>query len=289
MNRRHAIGLLSGAGAAILARRLPRALAAQAAPADPFRERIDFAAAHNLASLPLPDVVASIGRTFLDTPYVGGTLDVVDPERCVINFAGLDCVTFFELSLDLARIVKKKLAGYDDLVREVTFTRYRQGMLTDFTSRLHYTVDWFYDNERKGVVRNVTRELGGVPFRKRIDFMSTHPDRYRQLRAHPKFVRAIKEFETAINSRPMFYIPRDGIAAAQAGLRTGDIIGITTTIEGIDCSHTGIIVVENSVPRFMHASSAKGKVIIADGSVNDYVQGVSKDTGIMVVRPQEVA
>jgi len=38
----------------------------------------------------------------------------------------------------------------------------------------------------------------------------------------------------------MQFLPKAKIAAAQLRLRTGDIVGVTTTIDGLDCGHSGL-------------------------------------------------
>jgi hypothetical protein len=82
----------------------------------------------------------------------------------------------------------------------------------------------------------------------------------------------------------------DGMRPARRGLRLGrgDIIGITTTIKGIDCSHTGMCYRHSDGSlRLLHASLTEKKVIL-DRTLSEYLASVSKHTGIMVARPVEV-
>lgn len=67
-----------------------------------------------------------------------------------MNLTGLDCVTFFENVLDMARIFRQGKYEFDDLLAAVTHTRYRGGKLDGYLSRLHYTADWIHDNVAKG-------------------------------------------------------------------------------------------------------------------------------------------
>jgi hypothetical protein len=184
-----------------------------------------------------------------------------------------------------------KLGGStpEDMLRQVTFTRYRDGHVTDYTSRLHYTTDWFYDNERKKVVDLITKELPGAErFTRTVNFMSTHPDSYRQLKANPSFVPVIADIEHRINSREMYFIPKAKVRAVEPELQTGDILGITTTINGIDCSHTGMCYRDKKgTLRYLHASSTKKEVTL-DDELSVYLDSVTKHTGIMVARPLEV-
>ena len=253
-----------------------------------FKRLAGLAAERGWRKMPIGEMMGAIGLELRGTPYVGATLELYeDREVCSVNLLGLDCVTFFENALDFARMVKEgKGISPETLLEHVTYTRYRNGKLGDYTSRLHYTTDWFHDNQQKRVVEVITKELPGAErFTRKIDFMSNHPDSYKQLKANPKLVPTIAEVERQLNARTMYYIPKDKVAAAEPKLRTGDIIGITTTINGIDCSHTGLCYRdEKETLRFLHASLDKKEVTL-DDQLSKYLARVSKHTGIMVARP----
>src|SRR6185295_5642146 len=141
---------------------------------DIFTRIIDKARSEKWKTLPIGELIGKIAMELKDTPYVGFTLEVSkDVERCVVNLTGLDCVTFFEDSLCLARMIKRGKHSPEGLVKEVQLTRYRGGEMGDFTSRLHYTTDWFVDNAAKGVVKILTPELPGAePFTQKVGIMT---------------------------------------------------------------------------------------------------------------------
>src|ERR1700722_748238 len=57
--------------------------------------------------LAMGDLIGTVGSLFLDTPYVSYTLDhLPDREVCIVNLQELDCVTFVETTLALARLIK---------------------------------------------------------------------------------------------------------------------------------------------------------------------------------------
>jgi len=239
---------------------------------------------------PIGDRIGAVGMALRQTPYVDATLELyADREVCSVNLRGLDCVTFFESALAFARMLKRGGRTPEALLAEVTFTRYRGGRLTDYASRLHYTSDWLFDNDRKGVARLITGELpGAARFSKRVSYMSTHPEAYRQLRASPDLVRKIARVEAEINAREMDYVPKEKVADAEPLLQTGDIVGVTTTLDGLDCAHTGLCYRDEAgVLRFLHASTTR-KAVILDGALATYLARVSTHTGIMVARPLEV-
>ncbi len=237
--------------------------------------------------LPIGERMKHIGLELLDTPYVGWTLER-DPDRefpfCTLE--GLDCVTFFESTFNLARILPRKDPKPEDLVEAIRQTRYRGSKVDGYLSRLHYTSEWMADNVRKGFVTDLTKSLpGNEPFDKPIDFMTRHREVYVQLKKHPELMPAIGEMERRVTSMPKRYIPKERIAGIEDRLRSGDIVGITTDTPGMDCSHTGLIMVLEGRARFVHASSVDMKVIIGP-TISEYVAGRKGATGVMFVRPR---
>lgn len=286
----------------------PPRLAAAARPAVTLEDLLARASAARWDTLAIGERIARFGRALEGTPYLDGTLEAPGPEACRVTTAGFDCVTFMELCLDLARVTgpagpgaasggagvdraeRTAAATPDDVRAAVTFTRYRGGRLADYTSRLHYTSEWIADNVAKGVVEDVTASLGGADCAAAVNFMSRHPDAYAALEAHPAFVDSMRRIEEGVSALPRRCIPSDRVAAAEAGFRTGDLVAIATSVEGLDYAHTGIIVRDaEGVPRFMHASSKHGRVVL-DGRLSEYLAGAPRSfTGVTVVRPRELA
>jgi len=259
---------------------------------DVFTRIVDKSSAENWHALPIGQLIGKIAMEFKGTPYVGFTLEVSkNSEYCVVNLNGLDCVTFFEDSLCMARMIKKGKKSPEDLISEVQITRYRGGKIGDFTTRLHYTTDWFVDNQQKGVVKILTPELPGAePFTQKVGIMSDHPEHYRQLVAHPEFLPVIRLTEDKINARSLKYLPMDKLKAAEPLLQTGDIIGVTTTEEGIDIAHTGLCIKDQKgVVHFMDASSSRRNMKVTfETEISRCLNWSDELTGVMFARPLEV-
>lgn len=253
------------------------------------KKKFDIAISLGLQHQPVGDVVVEVGKTFLGTEYVANALEAPGDEHLVINMRGLDCVSFYENALVLARCLKKGKTMFEDYKTELQFIRYRDGVINGYPSRLHYTSDYFYDNDKKGVWKLMSKEIGGVPFKKKLNFMSTHPDSYRQIRENPDFKKVIEGQEQEISKRDTYYVPKTKIAEISKFIQNGDILGMTTDIDGIDTSHTGIALRVNGEVHLMHAPLAGKKVLISDKTLADYVAANKRQTGIMVARPLEPA
>jgi hypothetical protein len=261
---------------------------------DIFQKIVDKAVAQKWTKLPVGELMGKIARELEGTPYVGFTLETsLDNESCVVNLKGLDCVTFFEDTLDMARMLKRGGRTPADMLAEIQYTRYRGGKMGDFTSRLHYTTDWMVDNQKKGVVKILAPTLPGAePFTQKVGIMSEKSSNYRQLKAHPELVPAIKRYEDEINSYNLKFIPLDKIEAAEPHLKTGDIIGVATREPGIDIAHTGLCIRDDAgVIHFMDASSSKAhyRVTFEPGPLHRALHWSQKLTGAMFARPLEVS
>ena len=256
---------------------------------DTFESIVGKAKQENWKKLNMGELVGRVAREFLGTPYVGHTFEIFDDrEVCVINLKGLDCATFYEAALGLARTIKTGRTSDEEFQKQIRRIRYRDGKMDGYVSRLHYAIDYFHDNESKGILNIITEDIPGAAlYDKPISFMSENPDSYRQLKANPNLVPEIAKTEAAISKRRTFYIPKEKIADIESLLKTGDIIGLTTPVKGLDVSHTGLCYRdEMGVLRFMHASSVKMEVVL-DERLSDYLAR-SKNTGIVVARPLEL-
>ena len=248
-----------------------------------FEEKMELARTERLDTLPIGGIIVRIGESFLGTKYTPGTLEV-EPERLVTNLEELDCVTFVENVLAMARIVREGTPTWDAYVRELTRIRYRGGNLDGYPSRLHYFSEWISDNARLGLVRNVTRDLGGVAHTEPIDFMTTHRESYRQLADSTVFGQ-IRQMETRLSGEQRWWIPEDALPGVMRRLENGDIIAATSSIEGLDIAHTGIAVVRENGVYLMHAPLIGADVQMSETTIDQRIARIDGQDGIMVARP----
>lgn len=248
----------------------------------------EYAAQKKLGGLSLDKRIELIGKFFLGKPYKSGTLNEAQAEMPVINLRELDCVTFVENVLALALLDSYTAVSVREFVKNIVKLRYRNGEITDYSSRLHYSTDWLYEMERRHYLNDVTASLGGKPYLPKVGFMSEHPSKYPPLVADRQLVDKMRVVEAAINRRTYHYIPKAEVKAAADNIRTGDVLLLTTNIRGLDTSHVGIAVKKGRKIYLMHASSAAGKVVVSADPLEVYMADISSQTGIIVARPNPV-
>jgi hypothetical protein len=166
--------------------------------------------------------------------------------------------------------------------------RYRDGVIDQYPSRLHYFSDWIYDNVEKGIVEDVTEKIGGQKTKFSLNFMSKHPESYKNLKENPDFIPAIKKQEKEICCREYYFIPKEELKSKEAFINNGDLIAITTTVEGLDIGHTGIAVkMEDGRIHLLHAPTKNTKVQITEQPLMDYLMKYNRHSGVIVLRVLE--
>jgi len=250
--------------------------------------KFSFAAKSNLSSIPINEVITEIGKSFIGTEYEAHTLEITEFERLVINLRAFDCNTFIENVLAISRCIKKNKTTFKHFQDELKLIRYRNGQLSGYPSRLHYFSDWIYDNEKKGIVNDVTEKIGGDSLKLNLSFMSGHPQYYKHLKDNPAFIELIKKQEEEISGRDYYYIPQENIKNIESKIQSGDILAFTSTINGLDVNHVGIAVrMEDNRIHILHAPVPGSKVQITKLPLDEYVKRLEKDSGIIVVRNLE--
>ncbi len=233
---------------------------------------------------PIHVLIPEIGRYFLGDEYVAHALEVTDKEKLVVNLRDLDCTTYAENLLAIARTLKSDKATFEQYTKELEKIRYRNGKRGDYPTRLHYFSDWIYNNAANNLVTTPADSFGS-PLVIRVDFMSTHPDSYKHLKGNQAFVSIVAQQEKEISDRNYFYIPKEQIQEKMSLLREGDIVGLTTSIDGLDVAHVGILVKVDGEMHLMHASQSNLKVEVSDEPLAAFLKPNSTNTGIMIARP----
>lgn len=260
-----------------------------------FRELCKRAERENWASLPIGKRTAAVGTALCGAAYVNYTLEIDDRiESPSVNFDALDCWTFYEASLAMARMIKNpsSLWSRQAFLHYIELERYRNGRCDGtYASRMHHLEEVFADNERRGLGKNVTASLGGVRLSRRVNYMSTRTAvrNSRYLRNNPSLVPEMARIENQISTLPVYYIPNSRVAGIESKLQDGDVLAIVTNWHSTYTSHVGLAKRDGSTCRFMHASSSrsKGRQCLIDARISQYLREKSTNIGLIVFRPGE--
>jgi len=260
---------------------------------DQFNRLVAKAKAGNWKALPIGERTAAVGQALVGTRYKHFTLEIDNRiESPSANFQGMDCWTFFEIALSFSRMLNEPESNWtpERLLHYIETDRYRGGECTgDYLSRLHYLEDWLYDNNRRGLVEDLTRDLGGRSVPHSAREMSAGWRHYRYLAANRSLLGPLARMEANVSSRPLYEIPKNKVAGIESKLRSGDIIGIISRDRGglYSTAHVGLALrTSDGVLHFMHASSPSnyGRVIV-DSQLSKYLYRYRSDSGILVARP----
>ena len=207
-----------------------------------------------------------LSKKFLGTPYEANTLtgDINTPEIFTVNLRGMDCFTYIDY-IEALRL-SSTLEDFNTNLKDL---RYQNGNIS-FQSRNHFFSDWPIRNNVN--VKDVTYEVGGknaVVVEKNLNLKGDGST----------FLPGIP-----VVPREFYYIPSSAVNDELVSkLRTGDYIGMYTNIDGLDVTHTGIIIKNDRGVFLRHASSKKSNQKVVDENLQKYIKNVP---GIVVYRPQ---
>ena len=227
------------------------------------------------------------GHRLAGTPYVANTLDGMKQECMVVNTAEVDCMTFVEYVLALTLCDRDGEYDYKSFVHKLQRIRYRNGRIDGYASRLHYFSDWMMEAEKNGFLNEVTHELPGAKLRTfYLNFMSEHADSYKALKNDSIALKHIAMIEQNRNPLTTYYIDKERLNLSKKELKieNGDLLALTTAIQGLDVVHLGFAYWKNGKLHLLHASMKEKQVIFDEISLYDYLKNRKKHTGVRVGR-----
>jgi hypothetical protein len=244
--------------------------------------------------VPLGRAAARVGELAAGSPYEAFMLEAylkagADPRRrepLALSLARFDCVTLVESCLAVARAAAgSREPSWDRFAREVERMRYRGGRRRGYASRLHYFSEWIADGARRGLVRDLGAELGGVRDPRPLRFMTAHRASYPAL-ADDAVYEEIGRIERALDASPRFVVPAAGLGAVERRIETGDVLAFATSIGGLDVSHAAFAWRDGGgVLRVLHAPLSGGVVEVTAATLPEYVAAIRRCTGVLVARP----
>lgn len=278
----------------------PAARAAAASSSDEDRARLTSWTARlraeqlARAGVPTGRAATRVGELAIGTPYVAFTLEEYiraggnpsGTEPLALSLTRFDCVSLVESCLAVTRVADD--VGdptWERFGREMERMRYRDGERRDYASRLHYFSEWISDGARRGLLRDLGGELGGVEDARPLRFMTEHRASYPAL-ANEDVFRKIGEMERSLDDEPRRVIPTERIPAVSDRIETGDVLAFATAIPGLDVTHSAFAYRDaKGVLRVLHAPLSGGAVEITTTTLPEYVAAIRRSTGILVARP----
>jgi hypothetical protein len=266
---------------------------------DPDHERLAaWTAALRTEGLARPEIplgrdAVRVGELARGTPYVPQTLEAyLQPgngsprvEPLTLSLTRFDCVTLVEACLAVARTANDGTPSWERFGREVERMRYRGGERRGYASRLHYFSEWIADGERRGLVRDLGAELGGVEDARPLRFMTEHSGSYPALADAAVFAE-IGAVERGLDAHPRRVIPTERIAQVVDRIETGDVLAFATAIPGLDVTHAAFAYRgADGVLRVLHAPLSGGVVEVTRSTLPEYVAAIRRATGILIARP----
>lgn len=234
----------------------------------------------------VPELMIIAAKQMLGTEYVAGSLEQV-PEKLKVSLVETDCILFVETCLAMAINAKKGIDSPDSLCAFIQGTRYRNGVVDGYTSRIHYTSEWIRQGEANGIFREITDVLSGENLSgQRFSYMSEHTGAYKQIKDNPAEIAKIAKMEESLNRYTDYYvIPKADVKKMEHLLKDGDILGFNSNVKGLDIAHVALVYhKENGEVGFIHASQVDGKVVIDEKSIHDYVNSRKSNDGIRIIR-----
>ncbi|MFN2601563.1 MAG: N-acetylmuramoyl-L-alanine amidase-like domain-containing protein [Gemmatimonadaceae bacterium] len=229
--------------------------------------------------------VGSPYEAFMLEAYIkaGGNPSGLEP--LALSLTKFDCVTLVESCLAVARASANSAnPSWEQFAHEIERMRYRGGKREGYASRLHYFSEWITDGEKRGLVHDLGKELGGVNDTRPLRFMTEHRSSYPAL-ADDGIYRAIGEMERSLDNNPRYVVMAERIPQVVDRIETGDVLAFATSTPGIDVSHAAYAYRgSDGILRVLHAPLSGGAVEITHTTLPEYVSAIRHATGVLVAR-----
>ncbi|MCS7163926.1 MAG: DUF1460 domain-containing protein [Thermodesulfovibrio sp.] len=214
-----------------------------------------------MKNLPASVKITEISKYFLGIPYKKNSLigSVSEKEQLIIDFEGVDCMTFIEYIEAL-----RSSNTYQSFIENLKYVRYLNGVV-DFKKRRHFFTDWVNLKTVKNITAQLTRNY--LTVKKQLNKKDTG-----------LWIDGLDP-----KTRIIKYIPSEYIDKIISQLKSGDYCGFYTSQEGLDVTHVGILIVQKRSIKLRHASSHKSFVVD-----DDFIEYSKQKEGIIIFRPKEI-
>lgn len=192
-----------------------------------------------------------LGRPYFTNPLGGGPHT---PEIFKASLEGFDCVTYIETALALARS-----RAIDEFMDELRAMRYEDGQI-NFYRRNHYMVDWVANNQKRGIIKDITTGPEAVVKTRTLSLIEALPAKTVSFRCFPK----------------------RSVSRIQGGIETGDVMLFASIRKTLDVFHAGILIKGADEISLRHASRTAGRV--TEQSLAGFLSA-HRMSGFILLRP----
>ena len=162
--------------------------------------------------------------------------------------------------------------------------RYRDGEVS-YCDRWHYFHDWVESAVKQGMLEADVALEGEISRSLPLNFMSSNRDLYPKLQSNALFdCISHREDSRLVQQR---FIPMEAIESVVPSLQSGDLFAIATRVQGLDVSHTGVLVRSGSQVDAIHAAPGRG--VMRSPGLAGYLRSVPDAIGVVIVRPSALA
>ena len=238
------------------------------------RERFERSRAL-ISGLPVTAALARLAESFVGSPYLAGSLDAPGPERLRLDLTRFDCMLFIEQLLALARS-----ESFDQFAERTRNLRYRDGEVS-YCTRQHYFHDWVQSARSQNLIMTSPDWPGEITRTLPLNFMSEHRELYRPMQSQD-------HFDCILNREDgrrvvQHFVPLEAIESALTSVHSGDLFAIATRVQGLDVSHTGVLVREGGRVDAIHAAPRHG--VMRSRSFGRYLRSIPDAIGAVIIRP----
>ena len=249
---------------------------------------------------PMPVLVMKAAEAMLETPYVGGTLEQ-EPEMLTVSLARTDCILLVEACVAMAQTARQEDRSFVAFCDNLRQLRYRDGLVDEYASRIHYTSEWILQAEARGLAAEMSADIAGSALEQYFSYMSAHADIYPSLASNKELTDRIAAVEERLGQNEYFFIPKTRLESNLEKIRHGDMVCFVTNVEGLDISHMAFAYEYYECEHdccpdgrgcsngqrqlgFLHASSKEKKVVVDKMTLTGYANSMASCTGIRIVR-----
>ena len=228
-----------------------------------------------ITGLRVNQAIAHLAESFVGHPYLAMSLDGDGAEQLRLDLTQFDCMLFVEQLLALAWS-----QSFDQFAAHTQRLRYRDGEVS-YCNRWHYFHDWVESAVRQGMLEPDVALEGEISRSLPLNFMSSNRALYPKLQSNALF-DCISTLEASRRVQQRF-IPLEAIESVVPSLQSGDLFAIATRVQGLDVSHTGVLVRSGSQVDAIHAAPGRG--VMRSPGLAGYLRSVPDAIGVVIVRP----